>query len=151
MRSFIRVVQSTALLLVRLAVGFILLMHGYHRYQSGPDRVLELINEMGLPGAEALAWGTIGFEVIGGLLIIFGLGTPILGGILVVEQVLLIVLSTWDHGFRVMDGGYEYNLALAGLGVVLLAFGSGWAGLDALFTRPAPDPEQRWISDADPA
>ena len=151
MRAFIHTSQQVGLLLVRVAVGFILLMHGYHRYQAGPAKVLERINEMGLPGAEALAWGTIAFEVIGGLLIMFGLGTPILGGILVVEQVLLIVLSKWQHGFDVVDGGYEYNLALAALGLVLLVFGSGRMGLDALFTRPAPDPEQRWISDSDPA
>lgn len=151
MRSFIHVVQQIGLLVVRVIVGFILLMHGYHRYQAGPEKILALLTEMGLPGAEALAWGTIGFEVVGGLLIIFGLGTPILGGILVIEQVLLVVLSKWEHGFRVMDGGYEYNLALAALGMVLLVFGSGRTGMDALFTRPAPDPEQRWISDADPA
>ena len=151
MRAFIRVVQDIALLVVRLAVGFILMMHGYHRYLAGPSRMIEIIEDFGLPAAEALAWATIGFEVIGGLLLVFGLGTPIIGSILLAEQVVLIWVSKWDHGFRVMDGGYEYNVALAALGLVLMAFGSGRLGVDTLFGRPGHDPEHRFINDADPA
>ncbi|MGA4507807.1 DoxX family protein [Propionibacteriaceae bacterium G1746] len=155
MRQFIRTVQDFALLVARLVVGAIMIVHGVRRFQAGPDAIADKVEALGLPWAEVIAWATIGFEVVGGILLVFGLVTPLIGGLLLVEQGVLVFAQKFGNGFDVMDGGYEYNMALAALGLLLMAFGSGRAGIDVLLGGNANDDreesEERFIRDADPA
>lgn len=151
MSAVIRVLRDLVLLVVRVIVAGILLVHGYRRYQLGTHQLTQLVADLGLPAPEVFAWGTLVFELLGGLLLLFGLATPVIGAVLVAEQVMVIAWSRWPHGLLNHEGGFEYNLALAALGLVLFAFGAGRTGLDALFTNREPDRERRLIVDADPA
>lgn len=149
--GFTRTLQDIGLLLVRLIVGGILIVHAYRRYELGPDHLIGVLSNLGVPAPTVFGWGTLGFEALGGLLLICGLATPLIGLVLVAEQVMLIVYSKWDNGFFIKDGGFEYNLALLALGLVLLVFGAGRTGMDNLFTNPSTGNEQRFIDDNAPA
>jgi uncharacterized membrane protein YphA (DoxX/SURF4 family) len=89
-----------------------------------------------------VAWG----EFLGGIAMLLGLLTRVAAVGLIVIQVGAIVLVTGAQGFSaVAGGGYEYNVALIGMCLVLLLTGGGTASLDRLMRRPrrAAAPPQR--------
>lgn len=148
MSAFVRVVQDIVLLIARIATGLILMAHGWARWQEeGMDAQIDYLTPSGIWEPTLLAWGATAFEIIGGMLLIFGLGVPLIGLIMVVQNVLVIAWLRWNNGLYLSDGGFEYNVVMAALGMVFLAFGSGRAGLDALFRRKPVDNESRTIDD----
>lgn len=144
MKAFIRVVRDIALMLTRIVMGVVMVGHGWHRWQNeGVAAEAALLESIGLPNPGLLIWLVIGFEVVGGILLIFGLATPVIGLGIVVLNCAIILLVRGDS-FYAHDGGWEYNAVMAVVGLMLLAHGSGRAGLDNLFLQPrdgAPDPE----------
>lgn len=143
MSEFLRVVRDIALLLARLVAGVTLLVHGWHRWQgTGIDWQIDKIAQAGLPSASGLVIATVAFELIGGALLLFGLGTPLIGLGIVVLNVATIVTLKWDAGFGLADGGWEYNAMQAAVGLLLMAHGSGRLGVDHLFLRPKGDDDE---------
>lgn len=151
MKTFIRVMQDIGLLLARVVTGAILMLHGWARWQDGIPQQVQILNDLDVPYAEVFGWGTVIFELLGGALMVFGLATPIVGLVLLAQQVMLVVYSTYAQGPYLTDGGYEYNLALGALGLLFLVFGAGRAGVDSLFRRGDPDLDRRVIDDSAPA
>lgn len=148
MDGFMKVVRDLALLVARIVAGVVLVAHGWHRWQvAGLETQVELLRDAGLPAVSGLAVLTILFEVVGGTLLVFGLGTPLIGLGMVVMNVATILTTKAGSGFYQFTDGWEYNLVLAALGLLLLVFGSGRLGLDPLFRRPPRD-EQNLIGEA---
>lgn len=149
MQAFLKVVRDIALLVARIVAGVVLVAHGWNRWQgTGLDAQAELLTEAGLPSAFGLVAATVLFEIVGGALLVFGLATPVIGLGMTVLNVAIILTTKADSGFYLSGGGWEYNAILAALGLLLLAFGSGRAGLDHLFIRPSG--ESRNLIDEDP-
>lgn len=149
MQAFLRVVRDIALLVARIVAGVVLVAHGWNRWQgTGLDAQAEVLTEAGLPSAFGLVVATIAFEIVGGALLIFGLATPVIGLGMTVLNVAIILTTKADAGFFSSSGGWEYNAILAALGLLLLAFGSGRAGLDHLFIKPSPEGKE--LIDEDP-
>lgn len=142
MQAFLRVVRDIALLIARIVVGVVLVAHGWNRWQgTGLAHQAEVLTEAGLPAPDGLAVATVIFEIVGGTLLVFGLATPLIGLGMAVMNVAIILTTRAENGFFVTDGGWEYNAVLAGIGLLLLAYGSGRLGLDHLFLRPVTDGE----------
>lgn len=147
MQKFLRTVRDLALLVARIVAGVTLVAHGWHRWQgTGLETQTQIIADAGLPSAYGLAVTTVGFEIIGGILLIFGLATPLVGLGMLVLNVAIILTTKADAGFYAHTDGWEYNAIMAIVGLLLLAFGSGRAGLDHLFIRPR-DEDDSLISD----
>lgn len=147
MQAFLRVLRDIGLMMARIVVGVILIAHGWQRWQiAGIPAQVDVLETAGLPYATTLAWLVIGFEIIGGILLIFGLATPLVGLAMVVLNLGIIVLVR-SGSFFVHDQGWEYNAVLAVLGLVFLTHGSGRAGLDSLFLRPKDESESQLIGD----
>jgi putative oxidoreductase len=101
------------------------------------------------------AWGAIIFELIGGVLLIVGALTRIVGLGVLIEQILIICYTNWykwpptllntDGTYK---GGYEYNVALGLLGLLLFVMGGGAVSIDRLFRRkkPAEDEADEYAS-----
>jgi len=149
--QFIKVVRDIALLVGRLGLGGILVVHGMQRWSGGVDAQVARVDALGLPSPTVFAWGTIALEVVGGILLVFGLATPIVAALVVIEQGLIIGLGKVGNGPLLAEGGYEYNVAIGCLALIFLAFGSGRAGVDALFLRGRDDDGEPAISDYSPA
>ena len=137
MRQVLRVLRDIALLVARIVAGVTLVAHGWHRWQeTGIDAQAALLELAGMSYATGLAVTTIAFELIGGVLLVFGLATPLVGLGMVALNVGVILTTKADAGFYQHLGGWEYNAIQAALGLMFLVYGSGRAGLDALFIRP---------------
>ncbi|BEH01892.1 MAG: DoxX family protein [Propionibacterium sp.] len=134
--------QAVLLLIARLGFAAILLGRAWSRWQiEGMDAQIARIAEAGLPAPGVIAWGTVVLEGIGGVLLAFGLLTRLVAALVALENILIIALLRWAAGPFINNGGYEYNLALACLGIVFLAAGASYTGLDSLLfgrsKRPA--------------
>ncbi len=157
MAKFLQVLRDLALLIARLGLGGILIAHGWRRWQvlKIPSQVAYL-TQFGTPYPEVAAWGATILELVGGIFLVVGALTPLVAAAVVAQQVLTIGYTNWYKGPYLTDpqgghlGGYEYNVALGVLALLLVVFGAGRAAIDRLFRR-SPDGEQEPYDDRAPA
>lgn len=145
MVKFLAGLRSIALLIARVALGGILIAHGFDRWQVHKvASQIDYLNTYGVPYAEWAAWGAIVLELVGGIFLVVGALTPIVALAVVAEQVIIIAYITWRRGPWLLDGqnhyvgGYEYNVALGSLALLIAVFGAGALSVDRLFKRKKP-------------
>jgi putative oxidoreductase len=145
MASFLSFLQSFGLLVARLGLGGILLLHGWMRWNAGIQEQINYLTQFRAPYAEVAAWGSIIFELVGGVLLIVGALTRLVGLGVLIEQILIIAYINWYkwpptllNADGTYKGGYEYNVALGLLGLLLFVMGAGAVSIDRLFRRKKP-------------
>lgn len=126
---------NVALLLLRVVVGPVLAFHGFAKVFRGGklDGTATWFESVGVkPGrvhARVAAFG----ELATGGCILLGLLTSFAG----LGLVALMVVATWiahrGKGLLVVSGGWEYNLVLGAIAVMLAMLGPGEISLDDLF------------------
>src|ERR671912_904169 len=131
---------------VRVIVGFMMFAHGVDKLSGGVAGIAgfgEFLSSAGLPAGLLLAWFVTLLELVGGVMLILGLLSRVIAGLLIVELLVAIALVTGQAGLIAGDQGvgYERDLAyIAGFLVVLL-LGPGRPSLDHLLgfeeARPA--------------
>ena len=85
-------------------------------------------------GLFAVAAGLIEFS--GAIALALGLLSRLAALALIVDQVMAMITVTWAHGITSATGtGYELNLALVGLTLVIVGIGAGRLSLDAVIGR----------------
>lgn len=126
---------DAGLLVLRVVLGGIFAAHGAQK----------LFGSFGGPGLK----GTAGFheqlgikppylmavlaglaEFVGGLLVAVGFLTPLAALALIVVMIVAVFTVHVRNGFFSMNGGYEFNLALAGMALTLLLTGAGALSVD---------------------
>lgn len=145
MAGFLRVVRSLALLLARVGLGGILILHGWRRWQQqGMESQITYLRTFATPFPDYAAWGGTAVELIGGAFLIVGALVPLAAAAVVAEQVLIVAYTSWYKGWSVADvhgnqatwaGGWEYNVIIGLLALLLVVHGSGAIGVDRLFRR----------------
>jgi putative oxidoreductase len=123
------------LLLLRVLVGVTMAAHG-------SQKLFGMFNGGGLKGTggwlesigfrpgrrqAVLAGGT---ELVGGLLVVVGLITPLAAAMLIGVMIVAAVAGHGGKGFFVTRGGWEYCLALGGMAAVLAFTGPGTWSID---------------------
>lgn len=141
MSGSLQVLRDLALLIARVAFGLVLAARGWRRWTSdgGMQAQVDYLRQFQTPQPELLAWGGTLLEIVGGLLLVFGLLTPLIALAIIVQQVMIIAWTKWFNGPWLENGGYEYNIIQAGLALLLLAFGAGRLAIDQLFRRSKDD------------
>ena len=122
--------QPLALLVMRLALGFIMVVHGYHKVFGGLHHNAQMVAGLGLPGW--LGYVSAFTEFLGGLLILAGFFTRCAAFAVFINLAVAIwkvhlhngVIGSSDHP------GYEAALAAAALAFALIFFGGGPIALD---------------------
>jgi putative oxidoreductase len=149
MSSFLTFLQNFGLLVARLGLGGILLLHGLMRWNAGVQSQIDYLAQFRTPYAEVAAWGAIIFELVGGLFLIVGALTRLVGLGVLIEQILIISYTNWYKWPPTLlnpdgtyQGGYEYNVALGLLGLLLFVMGGGAVSIDRLFRRKKPAEEE---------
>ena len=119
--------QPLGLLVMRLALGAIMVAHGYQNAFRHPHDQVQLVVSFGLP-----AW--LGYvssftEFFGGLLILAGFFTRPAAFALCIGLVVAIWKVHWHNGLM-DDHGYQFPLAIAALAFALIFLGGGPISLD---------------------
>jgi putative oxidoreductase len=119
--------QPLALVVVRLAVGLIMVVHGYHKVFGGLHHHAQMVASLGLPSW--LGYVSAFAEFLGGLLILAGFFTRGAAFVVCINLVVAIWKVHWHNGLT-GDHGYEFPLAVATLAFALIFFGAGPISLD---------------------
>jgi putative oxidoreductase len=142
-RITIMVSIDTGLLIIRIVVGLLLIGHGAQKLFGwfgghGFKGTSGFLQSQGFK--PALFWTMLGAlgEFGGGLLFLFGFLTP-LGGIGIFASMLMAIIKMhWSNGVWATNGGYEYPLVLALIGLVGALIGPGSYSLDSLLGISIP-------------
>jgi putative oxidoreductase len=126
---FLDRLQPLALLVLRIVLGVVMVAHGHHKVFGDLSQHMQTVSRMGFPSW--FAYISAGTEFFGGLLIIAGLLTRLLGAAMTFEMIVAILGVHLNKGL-VGQGGYEFPLALATMAFVLIFFGGGPISLDAV-------------------
>lgn len=122
--------QSTlddfAKLLLRIALGVLILMHGWAKIRNGIGGVEGLLVMKGLPSF--LAWGVYFGEVLAPVLLVVGLYTRLAAGLVAVNMIVAVALAHMGHLTQFTNsGGWRLELQAMYLvaALALLMIGAG--------------------------
>jgi putative oxidoreductase len=136
LRPFYDTVIPLSWLIIRVAVGFNLLMHGWPKVMHAPpsDAAIKAYAEHGLSPPALWAWASMTVETLGGISLILGLFTRFFAAAVAIEM-LVITIGYWENGFAWLHRGFEYTL-LWGLVTFAIALrGGGPYSLDRKLGR----------------
>ena len=131
------------LIVVRIVLAWIFLYYGAGKLFgafNGPGlhaTALFFSNTAHLhPGGFFAVLGGV-IEFGGAIALIFGLGARLAGLALVGDMIMAMITVTWTNGINSesLTPGYELNLALAALALVVVVVGAGRFSVDALLDR----------------
>jgi putative oxidoreductase len=130
--------MNVALLVLRVVVGGLFAGHGSQKLFGwfgghGPKGTAAFFESVGLrPGLPfALLAGTA--ELVGGLLLGFGLFVPVAAFLLIGVMATATAAVHWKNGLWISSGGFEYPLVLATVAFTVAAIGAGTISLDDVF------------------
>jgi len=128
--------------LLRIAVGLVFLAHGAQKlFVMTPDGLAGFFGQIGIPFPLLNAYFVIAVEVLGGIALIAGLGTRIVGALFAAVMVVAFATVHAANGFF-LPNGYEFVLVLFAASITLVLQGAGAFALDnVLSERRAPRPE----------
>jgi putative oxidoreductase len=122
--------QPLALLVMRLALGAIMVVHGYHKVFGGLHHFAQWVASMGIP--PWLGYVAAFTEFLGGLLILGGFFTRAAALAIFIDLSVAILKVHLHNGLMGAPDrpGYEFPLAAATLAFALIFFGGGPIALD---------------------
>jgi putative oxidoreductase len=126
---------DAGILLLRLVVGLTMAAHGAQKlfgWFGGPGfaGTAHFLEQMGFRPGDLHAALSGGAEFGGGLLLAFGLLTPLGSAAVTGAMLAAIATVTWQNGFISAKGGYEYNLVLIASALAVAFAGPGRFSLD---------------------
>ena len=121
---------------LRVAVGIVFLMHGWHKiFVFGVGGTGDILHFIGIPFASFFAVVLMIAEFGGGLAILLGVLARWAAAALAFEMVIAIFMARIKGGFFTPTG-FEFEMVLLGACLTIAALGSGPVSLDRRFTRP---------------
>jgi len=135
---------------LRLIVGYGFIAHGYAKIANGPEHFVASLHGLGVPAPYAMAWATIGLELLGGLGVLLGAFIPVisvpLAAILLVAAITVHVpygfsaiklRAVTEEGPQFGPPGYEVNLLYLAALATLVLEGPGPLAVDRLLEDAA--------------
>ncbi|MDJ0436580.1 DoxX family protein [Rhodococcus qingshengii] len=130
------IARDLGLLIARVGLGIIFIAHGWQKFFTYKIAGMQAAFEgMGAPLPKISAVLAASIELGGGILLIAGLLTPLVGALLFLDMVGAFFIVHADKGVFIDNGGYELVVAL-GVGSLLIAvIGAGRISIDGLIGK----------------
>ncbi len=125
--KFLDHLQSLGLLGMRLAIGTVMIAHGFPKVSGGLSHVVPMVTAAGFPGW--MAYIVAAVEFIGGIMILVGLLTRFVAIAMFIEMMVIISRIKWQNGFT-GNGNYQLEAMIAAVAFGLIFFGAGSISLD---------------------
>ncbi len=116
--------------MLRVVLGAILIAHGKMKLFGGMGNFTHMVAGLGVPGW--MGYLAAGTEFFGGILLILGLLTRLVGVAVTIEMLVAIFRVHLKHGLM-GQGGYEFPMLVCTTAFSLIFFGAGPISLDWLF------------------
>jgi putative oxidoreductase len=129
--------RDAALLVARLVLGVVLVAHGWQKvFTNGLGATVEGFAGMGVPLAPVSAAFAGLVELVGGVLLVAGAATALVGVLVVLDMIGAALLVHVANGVFASDGGWELVGVIGATALVLAAVGAGRFSVDhVLATR----------------
>jgi putative oxidoreductase len=122
-------------LIIRVAAGWNLLVHGWGKIMVGPtEGFLKGYADMGFTPPGFWFWASTCTETAAGIALILGLFTRFFAAAAAIE-LLVITILYWDNGFAWTKRGYEYTLLWGAICFAIALRGGGPYSLDRKLGR----------------
>jgi putative oxidoreductase len=108
LRPFYDAAGPAAWAIIRVACGFMLVMHGWGKVFRGPGAYHKAFADFGFDSM-LWVWGGLGIEFFGGIALILGLFTRFFAAAAAIEM-LIITYIYIPNGFSWLARGYEFSL-----------------------------------------
>ncbi len=135
MLNFLEKLQPLGLLVLRLGIGAVMTAHGAQKVFGGMHEHMGFVHQLGMPGW--MGYLSAGTEFVGGILLIAGLFTRVVGVLMAGEMAIAIAKVHWHNGLA-HPMGMDLPLAIAVGAFALIFFGAGEISLDWVFFRSKP-------------
>jgi putative oxidoreductase len=131
MRRLLVRLQPLGLLVMRIALGAIMVAHGYPKVFHGGfgHGMAQEVAKIGMPGF--LGYFVAYLEFVGGMMILAGIFTRVLGVLFTGEMLVAILKVHLKNGIGT-QGGIDFPLACMALAFALIFFGAGLISVDHL-------------------
>jgi putative oxidoreductase len=130
---FLDHLRSLGLLAMRIALGTVMIAHGFPKISGGLHNVIPMVTAAGFPAW--MAYIVAATEFIGGIMILVGLLTRFVAFAMLIEMVVIIARIKWHNGFTGQNN-YQFELMIAAVAFGLIFFGAGSISLDrAIFGK----------------
>ena len=135
LQPFYAAVAPLSWLIIRVAVGWNLIVHGYPKLLNGSnDAILKAFADLGYNPPALWFWASAGIETFAGISLILGLFSRFFAAAAAIEM-LFITITYWGNGFGWMRRGYEYVLLWGLLCFAIALRGGGPYSLDRKLGR----------------
>ena len=130
-------IYSTGILIVRIMLGIIFMAHGSQKLfgafgGSGVSGFARAMTDMGFSMPLFFAWVVGIVEFFGGAFLFLGVVPRVSAALISIIMLVAIFKVHWSNGFFNMNQGFEYQLLI--LSVCLMIVGCG-AGKFSLFNK----------------
>lgn len=133
MFQFLTAYSQYFALILRVVVGFSLVLHGYPKLKN-PKMVIEWMKTVGVPAV--VVWLAIILEFFGGLSLIIGFLVPIVAFFAAIQFACIVLVKKTKMGGKYMrtDQGtsYEIDVTYMLLSLAMLVLGAGPLSLSSL-------------------
>lgn len=126
--------RPVALLLARIAVGFIFIAHGWQKlFVLGIGGTTKLFASANVPLSAVTAPAISVLELAGGAALVLGLLLPVVGTLLAFDMIGAIIWVHGPNGLWLEKGGYEFVLSLCAAALAIGFTGGGLFAADSLW------------------
>ncbi|WP_149361038.1 DoxX family protein [Lolliginicoccus suaedae] len=123
--------RDIAVLIARIGIGIVFTAHGWQKLNEQTiDGVQQFFTSINAPLPEITAYIVTYLELVGGIALIIGALTPVVGLLLFANMVGAFFLVHVENGVFVSEGGYELVLALGVGSLMIAAIGAGRISID---------------------
>lgn len=116
---------------IRASIGVIFFVYGIQKFD--PIWQQHLVN-FGLPPELQIPVALA--ETIGGIFLIVGFMTRVTGAIFSIIMLDAIFHIRWENGFFIAQGGWDYDLALLAMNLLVIATGPGKISINSKLKIP---------------
>lgn len=129
--NFLNRLQPLGLLVLRLALGTVMIAHGYQKVFGGMPQFMGMLSHIGIPSW--MGYLTAAAEFGGGILLVVGFLTRLAALAIFIDMLVAISKVHLQHGLLSKNGGFEFPMVCAAIAFSLIFSGAGPIAIDWLW------------------
>ena len=129
--NFLNRLHPLGLLVLRLALGAVMIAHGYQKIFGGMPQFMQMLQHMGIPAW--MGYLTVAAEFGGGILLVAGFLTRLAALAIFIDMVVAIIKVHLHNGLFSKSGGFEFPMVCAAIAFSLIWSGAGPIAMDWLW------------------
>lgn len=135
----VRLTARYGLAILRVVLGIVMLVHGWSKLSGGVGGVAGFFGSLGIPAPGLMAWVVTILELVGGILLVVGFLTQIVGILIAIEMLGVILFAFFLRGAPFIENGaitWETEALIGAAALCLALSGPGaWSVDDVVDSR----------------